>query len=129
MNSNIISVRRRQLMIAGSAAAATPATLLAAPCGGSAAAFDTPEIVGLTVSRGDKVIVSGRVVDAASSAVRGATIETCHDGARATSDADGRFMIVATPPRSGLSQPVEVRVSYAARDTRTAYAPWHTQSA
>ena len=110
MKSTIASVRRRQLIIAGLAAGAMPASVLAGECGARADAFGLPGIAALTMADGDKLIVSGRVVDASCNAVAGARVELPGAGADATTDADGRFMLV-TNPAHAASPSVDIRVS------------------
>ncbi|MGE5525969.1 MAG: carboxypeptidase regulatory-like domain-containing protein [Rhodospirillaceae bacterium] len=90
MKRTLVSPQRRQLMIAGLAAAATPTALFAA-----SAAYAAPV-------DGEPLVMSGRVVARDGSPVRGATLIAAHDtGARATTDADGRFFIKTTTPNGG----------------------------
>jgi hypothetical protein len=56
-----------------------------------------------SVRSGDKLVVSGRIVDARGAAVAGAAVEAWHEDVHRTSvvtDADGRFMFTTTTPRS-----------------------------
>ena len=87
MNPSMISLRRRQLMIAGAAAA--PASALASQAGDAL-------IAGLAAGTAHgKLVVSGRVVDRDGEALRGAKVELVNaraEEAAITTDADGRFL-------------------------------------
>jgi hypothetical protein len=106
MKINTISLRRRHLMMAAAAGAATPASAFTFLRGGPAMA---PAIGAAGApDRGEKLVVSGRIVDAKGKAVSNATLEAWHDGAHHTtvaSDADGRLMFTTTTPaqREGIS--------------------------
>jgi hypothetical protein len=117
---SIKSVRRRQVIIAGAASLAVPGFVLAADRAVRGYAEDTRALEGYTAARGDRLVVSGRVIDAASHAIAGATVET--DGAAPTkTDADGRFMLVVSPPAMGTRHAVDVRVTHPRRAARTAH--------
>jgi hypothetical protein len=113
MTSRIASVRRRQLVIAGIVAGATPTSLFAAQ-----RVTRGPESAGLrfSVSSGERMVVSGRVVDATGSPVRGALVAARRGQLSATTDADGRFMIVANPAARHTSD-IEVHVSHRSSST------------
>lgn len=104
-----VSTRRRQVLIAGSAAMATPAALAAAPLTGHAG----PENAAAATAR--TVVVSGRLLDAGNRPVAGAALEIwnadsrrragCPQCASATSDADGRFLFEAAAPADASGRP------------------------
>ena len=85
MKPDTISLRRRYLMIASLAGAATPAVVFAGPAGDA----------GFAANSG-KLIVSGRILGHGGKPLSGAVVEilAAHsDGdASVTTDADGRFM-------------------------------------
>ncbi len=99
MKPDTISLRRRNLMILGVAGVALPASVFAGVCGGDAgmsAAAGAAAFPG-----GDKLIVSGRIVDAHCQPIAHATIEAWHADVHRTSvatDGDGRFMFTTTTP-------------------------------
>jgi protocatechuate 3,4-dioxygenase beta subunit len=100
MNAGIVSLKRRQFVVAvGLAGAAAAVPLLAAPAVGSPVA--------------GKLIVSGRITGADGRALAGAVIEAWHaaDRVSVTTDADGRFMFdTAASPR------MQYRVNGAGRE-------------
>ena len=98
MASDPISLQRRRLLIAG---VATPATALAGTGALAAPVGPLP---------GDRLVVSGRVLDAGGKPLAGALVEAWH--ASATTDADGRFVLVGQMPGSG---PSEYRVTHGTR--------------
>jgi protocatechuate 3,4-dioxygenase beta subunit len=115
MKPNTISLRRRHLMIAGLAGVATPHALFAGQI-----TFDAPTASRIDAYRsGDKLIVSGRIVDANGKAVADARIEVLHAQAGARSsvatDADGRFMLTTIAPET---RQIEYRVSHKDHPTR-----------
>ena len=114
MTSRIASVRRRRIVIAGIVAGATPAGLLAAQrlAGHSVSA----SVVALTVASGGRLVVSGRVVDSAGTPVAGALVAGRHDGMNATTDADGRFMLVANPAERSTPA-IDIHVSHRSTST------------
>ena len=87
MKPSTISLRRRQLMIAG--AAAGPATALASQAGDAL-------IAGLSAGTAHgKLVVSGRILGRDGEALRGANLELVNaraEEAAVTTDADGRFL-------------------------------------
>jgi protocatechuate 3,4-dioxygenase beta subunit len=87
MKPSTISLRRRQLMIAGAAAA--PATALASQAGDALMA-------GLAAGTAHgKLVVSGRILGRDGEALRGAKVELVNARAEETAimtDADGRFL-------------------------------------
>ena len=109
------SLKRRHLMIAGAAAAALPAGVWAQAC--------TPRVAGMsrkptvteiaTDTTAEKLIVSGRVVGADCRPLPGALVELwgaeSDVSARATTDADGRFVLVSAVPARGA---VHLRISH-----------------
>jgi protocatechuate 3,4-dioxygenase beta subunit len=107
MTSSIVSLRRRQVVIAGLAAAAMPASLLAAQRMGG---FESA-VVGLTVASEDRLILSGRVIGGAGKPIAGARVTAWRDAAIATSDADGRFMLVANRVADDASAAIDIRVN------------------
>src|SRR5687767_7745757 len=93
MQSNTLSPRRRQLMIAGIAGAVAPATLFAQVCVPVAgAASHSPRVAELsTAVEGDMLIVSGRVTGSDCRPLAGALVEVWSAGSErgtsATTDA------------------------------------------
>ncbi|HKU71798.1 MAG TPA: carboxypeptidase-like regulatory domain-containing protein [Burkholderiales bacterium] len=87
MKPSTISLRRRQLMIAGAAAA--PASALAGQAGDAL-------IAGLSAGTAHgKLVVSGRILDRDGQTLRGAKVELVNARAEETTittDADGRFL-------------------------------------
>ena len=88
MKPSTISLRRRQLMIAGAAAA--PASALASQAGDAL-------IAGLSTGTAHgKLVVSGRILGRDGEALRGAQVDLVNaraeEGAAITTDADGRFL-------------------------------------
>lgn len=76
----MVSPRRREVLIAALATTVAPTVLAALP------------------ARGEKLILSGRVLGADGEPLAGAIVAA--DGAQATTDTDGRFMLFArTGPR------------------------------
>jgi hypothetical protein len=132
MRHGTISLRRRQLMIAG--AAAGPATVLASQAGDAL-------IAGLAAgtARG-KLVVSGRILGRDGEALRGARVELVNGRAgegAVTTDADGRFLLTTAAAsrleyrvvHDGVAIPVrELRFSGddVARLDRDAEGTWRT---
>jgi len=119
MKPSTISLRRRQLMIAGVAA---PAALFATHC--SAAGNTLVAELTATASGGaEKVLVSGRILGAHGKALAGALVEALHgatnEGIGVNTDADGRFMFTTVAPTgsTGLPRPVRYRVSHEGHQT------------
>jgi protocatechuate 3,4-dioxygenase beta subunit len=108
MKQNTISLRRRHLMIAGAAGVATPMSAVAGLCGrGSMGAHAEP----IAIPAGEKLVVSGRIVDSRCKPVVNATVEAWHAHAHRTSvrtDGDGRFMFTTTTPAG--RRPIDYRV-------------------
>ena len=120
MKPGIESIRRRQVIITGVASVAAPGFVLAADRAVRINSHDVTALEGHTALRGDKLVVSGRVIDAASRAIAGATVET--DGAAQTkTDADGRFMLIVSAPVLGTRHAVDIRVTHPKRPARTAH--------
>jgi hypothetical protein len=117
---SIESVRRRQVIIAGAASVAAPGFVIAADRAMRDDAQYRRPLEGYTAFRGDKLVVSGRVIDSASRAIAGARIET--DGAVPTrTDADGRFMLIVSAPATGTRHALDIRVMHPKRAARTAH--------
>jgi hypothetical protein len=98
MKPNTISLRRRHLMIAGAAGVATPMSAVAGLCGGASLGANAEPFA---IPAGEKLVVSGRIVDSRCKPVANATIEAWHADAHRTSvrtDGDGRFMFTTTTP-------------------------------
>ena len=119
MKTNTVSVRRRQMIIAGCAGAAVPGSLFAGQCTAGARVSDAA-LAATRAARADKLILSGRIVDGACAAVAGALVQAPHDRSTAVTDADGRFMLVASPASGAASQSLRLVVSHAAHGTRDA---------
>lgn len=90
-----MSIARRRLLIASSAGALLPALGLAA---GAAAA--TPAAARPRSSKsGDQFVLSGRIVGAQAAPLCGQTVAVLGGGAAlATTDGDGRFVLVINAP-------------------------------
>jgi hypothetical protein len=102
-------------MIFGVGAAAIPGALLAGECTPFAGGAS-----GLTAgAEGEKLILSGRVVDADCRPLTNVRVELA-DSAIATTDADGRFMIASRVPAGGA---VRLRVSRGGRTMTRAPGP------
>jgi hypothetical protein len=118
---NTISLRRRQVMIAGLAAAAAPAPLFAQVCVPVAGAASRPPKVAELVAaiEGDKLIVSGRVMGSDCKPLAGALVEvwsaSSERGTSVTTDADGRFMLTTAAATEGL----QLRVSHRGQTIQT----------
>jgi protocatechuate 3,4-dioxygenase beta subunit len=118
-----ISIKRRQLMIAGAvgAAAAAPAGLLAAQCGGGVVA--AAENAFGADAAGQKLVLSGRVLGFGCQPLAGAGIEVWQPDAtpvRAITDADGRFVLSTLAPARarGVSPHLSYQVTHPAHDLR-----------
>ena len=114
MKPNTISLRRRQLLIAGLAGAATPGALFAAQCNVTAAGqLQLAEI--FTKGTEETLVVSGRIVAGDCKPLAGALVEVWYTDPRtavATStDADGRFVLTTIVPASGDSRSFKIAVS------------------
>lgn len=97
MKRTAVSLQRRQLMIAGLAGVAAPAVLLSP--GSRAEMSAMPNVAPRS---GERLVISGRVLTRQGAALHGATIQiTQGERMRAATDADGRFMLIATTPRGG----------------------------
>ena len=128
MKQNSISLRRRQLMIAGIAAVAAPAAAFSGISDARAIAS-----LGARLGEADgKLIVSGRVLCPDGKPLSGATVEAWHARGTAndtvahrersdtlsttptTTDADGRFMLTlsASAANSGRPARIEYTVSH-----------------
>jgi hypothetical protein len=93
-----ISLQRRQLMIAGLSGVAAPAVLFAA----LKSRADLSAALSAAPHSDEQLVISGRVVTPQGAPLHGATIETVHGNrVHAMTDADGRFMLIATTPRGG----------------------------
>jgi hypothetical protein len=98
MNSNGISLRRRQLMLAGTATIAAPTGMFAFPASALSIGAET-------------LLVSGRIVDEQGKPLAGALVEMTSPSYAATTDGDGRFMVTT---RVGASaEYVDYRVTRA----------------
>ena len=117
MKTSVISLRRRQFMAAGLAAAAAPAALFAGP---ASAAHHNEIASAIALGGAGKMIVSGRVLDADRRPLAGARVEMWRPEAQTertgvATDADGRFFVIITPAGSGRPQLVHYRVSHRGR--------------
>lgn len=119
MKPNAISLRRRQLMVAGLAGATTPLTVFAAP---RSAAPRAALAAGHSASAGsgmEKLVISGRIVGGDRKSLASAVVEAwharsnAHRGPGVITDADGRFVLTLTTPGgdSGRPRSVHCRVS------------------
>ena len=95
MKYHTISLRRRHLMIAGLAGVTVPTAVFAdevrdaSTAGGLVAGW----------SGGDKLVVSGRILGPDRKPLAGAMLEAWQNSA--TTDADGRFVLMANVPAAG----------------------------
>jgi protocatechuate 3,4-dioxygenase beta subunit len=118
VKSRTISVRRRQLMIAGFAGTAAPA--LAGQLHEQLAAVGQ---VG-AVERAGGVVVSGRILAGSGRPLAGATVEIWRanargDAATATTDGDGRFFAKVASDRPGRPRHIHYHVSDGGRTLAT----------
>lgn len=116
---NTISIKRRQLLIAGAAGAAAPAGLLAAQCGGGEVAA-AQDVFGAD-GAGKKLVLSGRVLGFGCQPLAGAVIEVWQDDAtrvRATTDGDGRFVLTTVAPARGRAPHLSYYVTHPLHDLR-----------
>ena len=108
MKPNTISLRRRQLMIAGAAAA--PTSVLASQAGDAL-------IAGLAAGTAHgKLVVSGRILGRDGAALRSAKVELVNvraeEGDAVTTDADGRFLFT-----TAATSRIDYRVVHGAEAT------------
>ena len=115
MKPNTISLRRRQLVIAGLAGAATPGVLFAAQqC--NVAAAGQPQLAEIfTKGTEETLVISGRVVASDCKPLSGALVEVWYTDPRiavtTSTDADGRFVLTTIVPASGDSRSFKIAVS------------------
>jgi hypothetical protein len=84
----MVSLRRRQVIIAGLATAAAPAAFCAAPW----------DVAAHTTSTEEKLVLSGRILGSDGRPLAGATVAAGRDWA--ATDADGRFALLTTTRRA-----------------------------
>lgn len=115
MKPNTISLRRRQLVIAGLAAAATPGALFAAQCKVGATGGEPQLTEVFTEGTDEMLVISGRVVGSDCTALSGARVEVWYadpkTAATTTTDADGRFLLTASIPSHGDSRAFNIAVT------------------
>ena len=117
MKTNSFSLRRRHVMIAAGAVASAPASAFTVLRGAPALA---PALGAMGLPRsGEKLVVSGRIVDGNGKPVANATLEAWHAHVHrttVTSDGDGRLMFTTTTPegREGIAY----RITRANRSAR-----------
>ena len=108
MNQRIQSPRRRQLMIAALAGSTVPGTVFGGLLEGA-----TADPARGALREGDRLIVSGRIVDAHEQPVTDALIEMLSGAAdrsvRTSTDGDGRFVL--TMSASAAQSQIDYRVS------------------
>ena len=80
MKSKPVSLRRRQIMLAGAVGIAAPSSV-----------FALPAISGLLP--GETLLVSGRLVDPGGRPIAGAWVADAAGSSRTHTDGDGRFML------------------------------------
>ncbi len=120
-HTNSISIKRRQIMMAGAAGVLAPAGVFAAQCGGGLVAA-SQNAFGAN-GAGHKLVLSGRVLGSGCEPLAGAVIEAWHADAtpvRTTTDADGRFVLVTLAPAAALGQAPHLSylVTHPAHDLR-----------
>jgi hypothetical protein len=113
MVSSKVSLRRRQVLIAGLAGASAPAL---------AGRFQSGEPGAVPGEHG--LVVSGRILARNGRPLSGAVVEVWHASARAnassaTTDGDGRFFATIASSRHGRPQDLRYRVSRAGRALTT----------
>jgi hypothetical protein len=122
---NTISLRRRQVIVAGLAAAAAPAALFAAQCDVASAAPSQPQLTEVFTEGTDALLViSGRVVGSDCKALAGAVVQVWYvdpkQAVATTTDADGRFVLTADVPATGETR--DFKISVTPPDGRTVTA-------
>lgn len=123
MKINVISLRRRHLMIAGVAGVAAPVTLFAGPRGGNPSDALVAELSASASSGAEKLVLSGRILGANRKPLADATVEVWQadangEHASVITDADGRFFTTIAPVgQSGRPQHIRYRVSHNGRET------------
>ena len=109
MKRTAVSLQRRQLMIASLAGLAAP--ILLTPLESRA---HMSSMLNVAPRSGDRLVLSGRVVTRQDTPLQGARIETTQgERVHATTDADGRFMLMTTTPGAGS---VSYRISHRGHD-------------
>jgi hypothetical protein len=119
---NTISLRRRQVIVAGLAAAAAPSVVFAAQCSVATAPPAQPQLTEVFTESADAtLVISGRVLGSDCKALPGALVHVWYvDPGKAvatTTDADGRFVLTASVPAKGRSR--EFKISVTRPDGRT----------
>lgn len=123
MKINVISRRRRHLMIAGVAGIAAPVSLFAGTRGGNPPDALFAELSAIPHARANRLVVSGRILGTNRKPLADATVEVWHsdangDRASVTTDADGRFFTAIAPVgQPGRPQHIQYRVHHNGRDT------------
>jgi protocatechuate 3,4-dioxygenase beta subunit len=128
MKAKPISLRRRHLMMAGVVGAATPVIGWAAQCGAGTSASAAAITEFYTGGGVEKLVVSGRIVDAACQPLTGVTVDTWTADARGNpactvaTDGDGRFVFSLDAPtgKHGRPRHLNYRVSREGRELTTA---------
>lgn len=128
MKAKPISLRRRHLLLAGVAGASAPVLGWAAQCGAGTTASAAAITDFYTGGAPEKLVVSGRIVDAACQPLTGATIETWtadaqgDPAATVATDGDGRFVFALDAPtgKHGRPRHLHYRVSREGREISTA---------
>jgi hypothetical protein len=106
MKTNSFSLRRRHIMIGAAAIASAPASAFTLLRGAPALA---PALGAMGMPRsGEKLVVSGRLMDGNGKPIANATLEAWHSHVHrttVTSDGDGRLMFTTTTPegREGIA--------------------------
>jgi protocatechuate 3,4-dioxygenase beta subunit len=100
----MVSLRRREVLIAGLATVAAPAAFAALP------------------PAREKLILSGRLLGTDGKPLAGATIAA--DGARATTDADGRFMLLSRTGIYGVTCDGRSTEGFVSNQRRDAKGTW-----
>ena len=126
MKPNTISLRRRQLMIAGLVATSTPAAVFSGQCTGAVSLPGGATVTGPLVQSlvGENLIVSGRVIDVDCNAVAGARVEVRSVPASTTTDADGRFMLAMSATDAGASRALHMEVRAEGYHTHSTQVPF-----
>ena len=107
----MVSLRRRQIILAGFGSLAAPAALYAAQGDGLRRPHASAE---------EKLVLSGRVLGPAGKPLAGATVEVGYaarnSGGSVLTDGDGRFVLVTTTP-AGRREQLRYRVTCAGHAT------------
>jgi hypothetical protein len=134
MSSTSVNPVRRQILLVGAGALALPlsawatpdigVSVLGSPANPMRVAPLTPNAMpgfaeqGEAFGEGQRLILSGRLTDQQGEAITGAVVELALENVSTLSDADGRFMMIATVP---VGQMLALRVTTPEGQTQRKY--------